>query len=49
MSFSPTSVQSPPLRFGSSSGFYSQRTQAFIGNGRRASRWRGMSAAKCAP
>ena len=39
----------PPPRFGSSSGFYSQRTQAFRGNGRRASRWRGMSAAKRAP
>jgi len=29
-----------PLWFGFSSGFYSQRTQAFLGNGRRASRWR---------
>jgi len=39
----------PPFQFGSSSGFYSQRTLAFRGNGRRASRWRGMSAAKRAP
>ena len=28
------------LCFGFSSGFYSQRTQAFLGNGRRASWWR---------
>jgi len=45
---SPASVFPPPgfpprslfSWFGFSSGFYSQRTQAFLGNGRRASRWR---------
>jgi hypothetical protein len=37
-----------PLVFGSSSGFYSERTQAFMVSGRE-SRWRGMSAAICAP
>jgi hypothetical protein len=36
---------SSPL-FGSSSGFYSQRMQAFFGNGWRASQWRGMSVAR---
>ena len=35
---------SSPLLFGSSSGFYSERTHAFLVS-RRASRWRGMSAA----
>ena len=44
-----SSLISPTLRFGSSSGFYSQRTQVFCGNGRRASQWQGMSAAKRAP
>jgi hypothetical protein len=34
--------------FGSSSGFYSERTHAFLVS-RRASRWRGMSAAIRAP
>jgi hypothetical protein len=36
---------SSPL-FGSSSGFYSQRMQAFFGNGWRTSQWRGMSVAR---
>ena len=44
-----SSLISPTLRFGSSSSFYSQRTQAFCCNGRRASQWQGMSAAKRAP
>jgi hypothetical protein len=32
--------------FDSFSDFYSQRMQVFFGNGRRASHWRGMSAAR---
>ena len=35
-------VSSPLFQIDSSSGFYSQRTQAFLDNGRHASRWRGM-------